>query len=270
VSVTGGIDDDSQLLAALDSLGPDPEERSLLISRWPEATRGLLIYGSRARGDYLPTSDFDLLRLAQVPYPTFKVGRVSVSSYSSEQLRSATRTLFGTHLLRDAKIIFDPTGDLAQIIATLQPATPGDLLRAVHHYSIVLDQPLDEQLKHCAGLVRLARYLLRTAVYAQALKGRTPCFSVRELAQRFNDPDLATLLASDYNLTGPPTMDKLQELTERLRSIVGPPPENTFGSLAALAIAVWDSDRNLAALAIRAAAEDEETLDYSDLPKVLL
>lgn len=268
--MTGGIDHDSQLLAALDSLELDPEERSSLITRWPEATRGLLIYGSRARGDYLPTSDFDLLRLTQEPYPTFKVGRVSVSSYSPKQLRSATRTLFGTHLLRDAKIIFDPASDLAQIVTTLQPAIPDSLLQAVHRYSMVLDQPLGEQLKYCAGLVRLARYLLRTAVYAQAMKEGTPCFSVRELAQRFNDPDLATLLASDYNLTGPPTMAKLQELTERLGSIVGPPPQNTRGSLAALAVAVWDSDRNLAALAIRAASEDQETLDYSDLPKVLL
>ena len=260
----------SELLAAVDSLGLDREERSSLISRWPEATRGLLIYGSRARGDYLATSDFDLLRLSQVPYPTFKVGRVSVSTYTPKQLRSASQTLFGTHLLRDARILFDPSDELAQIIATLQPAIPDTLLETVHHYSTVLDEPVDEQLKHCSGLVRLARYLLRTAIYAQSMREGPPCFSVRELAQRFSDPDLATLLASDPNVTGPPTMAKLQELTRRLRSIVGPPPHNSFGSLDALAVATWDSDRNLSALTIRAASEDDETLDYSDLPKVLL
>jgi len=270
VRVTGGLDHDSQLLAAIDSLRLDPEERAELISRWPEATSGLLIYGSRARGDYLHTSDFDLLRLTPTPHPTFKRGRVSVSSYSPEQLRSASHTLFGTHLLRDAKIIFDPAGDLARIIATFQPATPSDLLRKVHYYSTILDQPRGEQVEHCPGLVRLARYLLRAAVYAQSMRSGAPCFSVRELAQRFNDPELATLLASDYKLTGPPTIAKLKELTERLHSIVGPPSPNSFGSLAALAVAMWDSDRNLAALAIRAASEDEETLDYSDLPKVLL
>jgi hypothetical protein len=100
--------------------------------------------------------------------------------------------------------------------------------------------------------------------------GGTPCFSVRELATRFSDPPLITLLASDPEVTGPPSPELLDELTARLVAILGPLPKNTYGSLATLAVATWDKDRNLAALAIRAASEDEDTLDYSDLPKVLL
>lgn len=269
-TVTNQVGVGPELEAALDGLDLDREERSILLERLSERTRGLMIYGSRARGDYLPTSDFDLLRLSCAAFPTFKVGRVSVSSYSTEQLQSATRTLFGTHLLRDGKILFDLTGELAQIIGGLKSADPRGLLQTVHRYSTILDQPLDEQLTHCPGLVRLARYLLRTAVYARAMDEGTPCFSVRELAERFSDPVLATLLASDPELTGPPSNLLFDELVARLVAIVGPPPRNKFGSLSALAVGTWESDRNLAALAVRAASEDEQTLDYSDLPKVLL
>lgn len=259
-----GIDESLEVL----DLGH--EELLMLLERLPARTLGLMIYGSRARGDHLPTSDFDLLRLSCAASPTFKVGRVSVSSYSTEQLQSATRTLFGTHLLRDGKILYDPTRKLAMIVAEFEPADPHDLLQAVHRYSMVLDQSWGEQLIHYSGLVRLTRYLLRTAVYAIAMLQGTPCFSVRELAERFNDPALATLLASDPNLTSPPSKPLLDELTARLVAIVGPFPENMYGSLSALAVGMWDSDRNLAALAVRAASEDEDTLDYSDLPKVLL
>jgi len=116
----------------------------------------------------------------------------------------------------------------------------------------------------------LARYLLRTAIYAKAMMHGEPCFSVRELAERFHDSSLATLLASDQEITGPPSEELLDTLITRLVTVVGPLPENKFGSVSALAVGAWDADRNLAALAIRAASEDEETLDYSDLPKVLL
>jgi hypothetical protein len=98
----------------------------------------------------------------------------------------------------------------------------------------------------------------------------SPCFSVRELALRFNDPTLETLLASNSKVTGAPTNALLEELITRLVSIVGPLPDTTCRSLPALAVEMWQLDRNIAALAIRAASEDEDTLDYSDLPKVLL
>lgn len=152
----------------------------------------------------------------------------------------------------------------------LEPARPDQLLETVHHYSVILNQPPSERLCNLPGLVRLARYLLRTAVYAQAMRIGPPCFSVRELASKFGDPDLATLLASDPIVTGPPTIDILEDLVKRLTTIVGPLPPNTYGSISALAVATWDEDRILATLAIRAASDDENTLDYSDLPKVLL
>jgi hypothetical protein len=256
---------------ALEQLELFEHEKELLLPRLTGGTLGLMIYGSRARGDYLSSSDFDLLRLTNsASFPTFKVGRVSVSSYSAEQLRGASRTLFGTHLVRDGRILLDPTGELTSIIRSIEAADPSVLLQKVHYYSMVLDQPSEERSAHLSGLVRLARYLLRTAIYARAMEEGNPCFSVRELAERFNDPSLATLLASDPALVDSPSEELLDELSNRLTAAVGAPPVNPYGSLSALAVGTWEADRNLAALAIRAVSEDEETLDYSDLPKVLL
>ncbi|MCS7481913.1 nucleotidyltransferase domain-containing protein [Umezawaea endophytica] len=259
-----------ELKIAIGQLELNSSEQSALLERISKDTQGLLIYGSRARGDHISTSDFDLLQLNKFPFSTFKIDRVSVSSYTPEQLSSATRTLFGTHIIRDGRVIFDPNGELAQIIESLEPADPQTLLETVHHYSIILNQSDKEKRRYLSGLVRLARYLLRTAIYAKAMLSGSPCFSVRELAERFNDPELSTILASDPQVTGKPSKELFEELTSRLIENIGPFPENTYGSISAIAVSAWDSDRNLAALAVRAMSEDKATLNYSDLPKVLL
>lgn len=259
-----------ELAKAVSALHLHDDEASTLLHRMQGNTSALMIYGSRARGDHLPVSDFDLLRLSPSPLHTFRVGRVSVSSYTVEQLRSATRTLFGTHLIRDGRIILDPTDTLHHIIDHLQPANPVDLLATVRRYSVILDLKPADRVAHRSGLVRLARYLLRTAIYAKAMEIGKPCFSVRELAERFHDSTLATLLASDPAVTGPPSEELLDLLIERLVTVVGPFPRNELGSISALVVDTWDTDRNLAALAVRALSEDGETLNYSDLPKVLL
>jgi len=153
----------------------------------------------------------------------------------------------------------------------LPPADPARLLSRVTRYSTILVQPDNEKAAHFAGMVRLARYLLRTAVYASVMADGETCFSVRQLAERFDEPRLATLLASDPEITGPPSVELLNELISRLIDVIGPFPPHDYGSLEALAVASWDTDRNLAALAIRAGAEDDEdSINYSDLPKVLL
>jgi hypothetical protein len=259
--------------AALRGVGVEEPEIASFENLIGTPTRGLLLYGSRARGDFLDHSDFDVLRLAPGDFRTFKVGRLSVSTYTAAQLASASGTLFGTHLLRDGRILYDPSGELTDALHRIEPAAPQMLLDTVHRYSLILDLPASERADHLPGLVRLARYLLRTAVYAKAMQQGRPCFSVRELADRFADPALTMLLASDPAVLPPPTNALLDELTARLVATAGSLPHNSFGSLAATATGMWDVDRNLAALAVRAGSEDDaaaDSLDYSDLPKVLL
>ena len=55
---------------------------------------------------------------------------------------------------------------------------------------------LERDFPSTSGLLRQARYLLRSCLYAQAIADGDPCFSVRELAVRRGDPNLARLLAS--------------------------------------------------------------------------
>ncbi|MFD3813234.1 hypothetical protein [Rhodococcus sp. NPDC058639] len=261
----------SEINDALLAAGLTEDEVNGVISRSAANTLGLLLYGSRARDDYQATSDFDILRYTTSwKSPTFKVGRVSVSSYTREQLKSASGTLFGTHLNRDGIVLLDVGSELTTIIKEIEPANPAILLSRVTKYATILHLPMTEKKAHFSGLVRLARYLLRTAIYATAMTTGQPCFSVRQLAERFNEPRLATILASDPEITGLPSMSLLNELISTLTDFIGPLPQNEFASLEALATAYWDTDRNLATLAIRAGSEDAESIDYSELPKVLL
>lgn len=262
----------SELTTSLENLGLTVSEVRGVITRIASETVGLLLYGSRARDDSLPQSDFDILRYTTSwKSPTFKSGRASVSSYTREQLDSASGTLFGTHLRRDGRILIENGDGLARIIKGLQPADPIQLLARVTQYSMILVQPAAEKEAHFAGMVRLARYLLRTAIYASVMSDGESCFSVRELAARFNEPRLAILLASDPETTGPPSVKLLNDIIDRLIAVIGPFPRHDFESLEALAVAYWDIDRNLSTLAIRAGSEsDKDSINYSALPKVLL
>lgn len=258
------------LAGALAGLALTEAEREEILRGIAADVRGLAVYGSRARGDHVSSSDFDLLQLSRVPHGTFKAGRASVSCYTEAQLLSASHTLFGTHLIRDARVLYDPDGVLTGSLRALQPADPEELLERVARYSTILGVSPAERADKLTGIVRLARYLTRTAVYAEAMKQGAPCFSVRELATRFREPRLATLLASDPEITGPPTEDTLDQLERRLEACIGPLRANPNDTLHATALANWESDRLLATMAIRASGDVSEDFDYSDLPKIML
>ena len=158
------------------------------MSRIATEKKGLLLYGSRARDDYEASSGFDILRYTSSwKSLTFKSGRVSVSSYTREQLESASGTLFGTHHRRDGRVLVELGDDLTRLIEDLQPADPAQFLARVTQcstcqrqlnfdqlsatpgqYSVAADttilvQPDSEKAAHFPGMVRLSRYLLRTA-----------------------------------------------------------------------------------------------------------
>ena len=78
----------------------------------PGDVEGLLIYGSQARGDAVPSSDLDLLALVADPRPSTHSGDVNISYYTRDQLSTGVGTLSGAHLKRDAKIVWDDHGHL--------------------------------------------------------------------------------------------------------------------------------------------------------------
>ena len=236
----------------------------------PEQARSMLIYGSRARGDHLIHSDLDLLAI--VPRPTYsrKHGGANVTCYTAEQLRHASKTLFGMHIQRDGIVLADTDGELHDILQSLEDPNPSTLIRRVRHFSSILGAAKTDKKQHVAGLCRLARFLLRTAIYAQTLDEGSPCFSVRELAERLAEPALAILLASNPDVVGEPTLQQLDDLCMRLRVAVGSAPSTPYSSLMTLVVGEWDSDRECASLALLAMTDDHIELDYSQLANVFL
>jgi predicted nucleotidyltransferase len=229
---------------------------------------GVLLYGSWARRQAGVFSDLDLLLLSDVRVGTRKTDRVSVTFYSSIQLGDAHCTLYGMHLARDGVILHD-TGELARILSTFSPPDPADLLRRVREFAIILDVTDEDLSRYLPGLAQVARYLLRTATYAVALRDGDPCFSIDELAIRFDQPELVILLSSHPGVYPEPAVEVLADITQRLTSVVGPLPANGYKSLHALIVATSVTDPEVSHLATFVLGNDD-SLPYAEIPKVVL
>lgn len=240
------------------------------ISILPVGSTGLVLYGSRARDDFLPDSDVDLLAVVDEPRGSIRSGMVNISCYTLDQLTEISGTLFGMHLRRDGIVVSDSTGSLKGTLNDFHTPDSHDLFLRVRHFAQLLDVSPSDLGQYIGGLIRLARYLLRTAVYAEAIRINQPCFSIRELSALFADPALTHLLSSRPLEPTDLTIDLFKDLVGRLQALAGEIPRNSFESLAQLAIVKWDLDRDLATLSILAMSEQGESFDYSELPKVLL
>ncbi|MDT9662076.1 nucleotidyltransferase domain-containing protein [Rhodococcus qingshengii] len=230
---------------------------------------GVLLYGSWARGEASTTSDLDLLVVSQLRADSGMEGKLSLSSYTPNQLTDARATLFGMHLARDGIVLHDTADRMAEILSTFTPPDPQGLLQRIREFSTVLNLPREEQANYLAGLCQVGRYLLRTAIYVLALRDGRPCFSVEELAVRFNQPELTNLLSSHPEQYPAPSLGVLDDLRQRLTKVVGPPDDNPYGSLHALIVGSSISNPDLENMAILALGVDE-SLPYAELPKVIL
>lgn len=257
----------AELVERLSSLRV-PDALLVQVPELPGTVCGLLVYGSRARGDAVASSDLDLLALVPQQLPSINAGPVSVSFYTLEQLGTGISSLFGAHLKRDGIVLRDDDGRLSTAIDQMGPVDTGRVMRRVRDMSELFAAPDRDLPKYLPGLLREARYLLRSSLYAQAIADGQPCFSVRELAIRHGDPDLSRLLASRHDEE--PTIDDYNACQSRLRQIVGDFPESRHGSLEATVVNEWGSGDDLLSMAFMALGSSGGGSDYAEVQKILL
>ena len=229
---------------------------------------GLMVYGSQARGDAVPGSDLDLLATVESARPSTVSGGVNISYYTLEQLSTGIGTLFGAHLKRDAKILWDGHGRLASAIEGMGDVDTGRLFSRAWRMSELFTSLERDVPKYLPGLLRQARYLLRSCLYANAIAEGAPCFSVRELATRQGDPRLAELLASRQS--GDPSVADLEECLSRLRGIIGKFPLSEHGSLEATIVNLWGCPSDVLSMAFMALGVVGNGTDYAEVDKILL
>lgn len=244
----------------------EPAIKEILVAV-PARANAVILYGSYARGDYSEASDIDLLVVDDVARPTRAAGRANISSYDLAQFASANHTLFGTHLARDGVVLHDRDGIVATQLSTFGEIDLGRVWDRVRSLARLLTLPLDEQRTRLDGFVRHARYVLRTATYARAYESGPPCFSVAELSERFNDPDLSTLLSSHPEVHGPPTMAVLRELHGRIEQSIGDIERLDYDSLTDVIVAFDETDLGDSAILVLG---NNDGSPYTIIPRVIL
>lgn len=233
-----------------------------------DADRGLLLYGSRARGDAVEGSDWDFLALTTSPRSSSCSDTVSLSYYTEDQLSAGIGTLFGVHLARDGLVLWDPSGEISKSLAHMGTLDTAHLFERARRMSIVLGCLERDLPRYLKGLLREARYLLRSCLYGTAIASGAPCFSVRELARRYDAPELERLLASRHD--EPPSEADLRDCVSRLEELIGPLPVNPHGSLEALIVNEWYEDEDVISMAMMALDSQDAEAGYIELKKVLL
>ena len=234
--------------------------------------QAMLLYGSWARGDADADSDLDVLVIhADTHYPSIGDGQVSLARYDSRDVVALSGTLFGFHLARDGIVLHDTNRQLASALAAIQPPPPpGAIIARVRSLACVLDVSDTDHHDYIEGLTKVGRYLLRTAMYAQALDEGRPCFSVRELAARSGDLALVAVLSSHELVRPAASLEVFDDIRRRLAAVIGELPSNPHGTLHELIEGSWTDSKELSNFATLVLAGDDDELPYDELPRVTL
>lgn len=157
-----------------------------LISILPGDVRGLLLYGSRARGTSGSQSDVDVLQLSSSSGPTLHQDLLSVSRYDIASLRALMirGSIFGRHLRNEAQILWDPEGQLRSVLDEfVDPPSYSKTLRVINLIARALGLPHDS--RYDRGVHRAAVYCARTALYISSIREGNEHFDTTRIAIDF-------------------------------------------------------------------------------------
>jgi hypothetical protein len=205
---------------------------------------GVAAYGSRARKEGGPESDFDLLGITtgEAPAP-ISHGGVCVSNYPLRQVicRAGLGDLFVLHIASEAKVLYEAWPVFEQIRRSFR--YKDDYAREIRlagdagwflarHGSRLPDPKLrNEQMAWCT----------RTILIARAAAERRPIFSAPRLAEYAGWPDVQAIIENkDNRRAAPQIAARFQEFLATC-GVKAPAPVATLTDEKAR----FDADRNL-------------------------
>jgi predicted nucleotidyltransferase len=157
----------------------------------------VMLYGSRARGSSRADSDVDVLQLVLNHPRSYSKGRVNVAAYTPGHLAQlADRgSLFVRHLRDEGVILDDQDGVLARLLDRYR--APVDYLPLKRELAVTFGAVVSATLDDLSpGLIRLAIYATRTALYIKADELGRLVFDTEKVCAVCGMPGLAARLRS--------------------------------------------------------------------------
>lgn len=156
----------------------------------------LVLYGSRARGDYGTGSDVDLFGLAcDMPSKLIAINNIKLNVYEKGLFADMANqgSLYVWHLQQEGKIIFDFGNEFRNMLASFKLKNDYSYERSeAANVGWLLLSPDSFSAQNGLRLNTII-YVLRTIVYSFLAERNTPAFSLQEAIKYYNDYDVVRL-----------------------------------------------------------------------------